>query len=86
MLTIAPSGVSIKKIEVVLTNQQDQNASKDQSSSAGQDNFAGHQNSPNPESQQNNNTYNEWLTNTNTITEFTKNQPQFTDNSINMLV
>lgn len=80
------SGIGIKRLEVVLTNQQDQYASKDQSSTAGQDGWSGHQSSPNPESQRNNTTYNEWLTNVDNVIEFTEPQMHFANNSINMLV
>ncbi len=80
------SGVQIKKLEVELTNQQQEYTSKDQSSTAGQDGWSGRQNSTNPDSQRNNTTYNEWLTNIDTIPEFAETQMQLTDSSINMLV
>ena len=83
---LADLGIAIKKIEVVLTNQQDQYTLKDQSSTTGQDGFSGQQSSPNSQSQANNATYNEWLTNIENVTEFTESQMQLTDNSINMLV
>jgi len=79
-------GIAIKKLEVVLTNQQEQQTSKDQSSSAGQDGFSGHQSSPNPESQRNNTVYSEWLTNVDNVIEFTEPQMHLANNSINMLV
>lgn len=80
------SGVQIKKLEVVLTNQQNQYTSKDQSSNTGQGTFSEHQNSSNPESQTNNTTYNEWRTNIDNGTQFTEPQMQLTDTSINMLI
>lgn len=80
------SGVQIKRIEVVLTNNQDQYASKDQSSTAGQGSFSEHQNSSKPESQTNNTTYNEWLTNNEYGTQFNETQAYITDKSVNMLV
>ena len=80
------SGIGIKRLEVVLTNQQDQYALKDQSSTAGQNGWSGHQSSPNPESQQNNATYNQWLTNVDNVIEFTEPQMHLASNSINMLV
>ena len=80
------SGVGIKRLEVVLTNQQDQYALKDQSSTAGQDGWSGHQSSQNSESQRNNTTYNQWLRNVDNVMEFTEPQMHFADNSINMLV
>ena len=80
------SGVQIKRLEVELTNQQQEHTSKDQSSTAGQDSWSGQQSSTDPDSQRNNTTYNEWLTNIDTVAEFTEAQMQLTDNSINMLV
>ncbi len=80
------SGVQIKRLEVELTNQQQEHASKDQSSTAGQDSWSGQQSSTDPDSQRNNTTYNEWLTNIDTVTEFTEAQMQLTDSSINMLM
>jgi len=80
------SGIQIKRLEVTLTNQQEQYTLKDQSSTAGQNGFSGHQSSPNPESQRNNTTYNEWLRSIDNVMEFTETQAHFTDSSINMLV
>ncbi len=83
---LADSGIVIKRLEVVLTNQQDQYTLKDQSSTAGQDNWSGQQSSPDPESQRNNTTYNEWLTTIDNVTEFTESQMQLTESSINVLI
>jgi len=80
------TGVQVKKIEVVLTNQQEQYFTKDQSSPQGQDTFAGHQNSSNHESQTGNSAYNEWLPNAENYTGSTEPQLQLTDTSINMLI
>jgi len=80
------SGIQIKRLEVVLTNQQEQYTSKEQSSTAGQDSFSGQQSSPNQESQANNTTYNQWLSNIDSASEFTESNLQFTENSINMLI
>ena len=80
------SGIGIKKLEVVLTNSNEQYTSKEQSSTTGQDNFSEQQSSPNPESQQNNTTYNQWLRNTDNITEFDEPQTNLINSSINMLV
>ncbi len=80
------SGIRIEKLEVVLTNQQEQQTLKDQSSTAGQNSWAEQQSSPNSESQRNNTTYNEWLTNIDNIPEYMEPQVQLTDNSINMLI
>ena len=79
------SGISVKRIEVVLTNQQQQYTSKDQSSTTGQDNFSGQQSSAD-QGQQSGNTYNQWLTNTDYGIEAGEPNMQFTDTSINMLV
>lgn len=79
-------GIAIKKLEVVLTNQQEQYTLKDQSSTAGQDSWAGQQSSPNPESQGNNTIYSEWQTNIDNIPEYMEPQIQLTGNSINVLV
>jgi flagellar hook-length control protein FliK len=79
------SGIQIKNIEVVLTNQQEQYTPKDQSSAAGQESWSGHQNSPNPEAQRNNNFYSEQLTYTNNLTELAEPRMQFIGSSINML-
>lgn len=80
------SGIQIKRLDVVLTNQQEQQTLKDQSSTAGQDSWSGPQNSPNPRSQSNNMTYNEWLTNIDIATEFNEPQVQLAHSSINMLI
>ncbi|MGB8225390.1 MAG: flagellar hook-length control protein FliK [Sedimentisphaerales bacterium] len=80
------SGIQINKLEVVLTNQQEQYTPKDQSSAAGQNGWSGQQSSQNPESQINNTVYSERLTNIDNFTEFAEIRMQFADNSINMLV
>jgi flagellar hook-length control protein FliK len=80
------SGIGIKRLEVTLTNQQEQHTPKDQSSTAGQDSFSGQQSLPNPESQRNNTIYSELLTNIDNVPEYMQPQMQLTDNSINMLI
>jgi flagellar hook-length control protein FliK len=80
------SGITIKKIEVVLTNQQEQQTFKDQSSTPGQDTFSGQQSAPNPQSQRDNAMYNEWMTNNESGTQFNETQAYVTDKSVNMLV
>jgi flagellar hook-length control protein FliK len=80
------SGIGIEKLEVTLTNQQEQQTSKDQSSTAGQDSWAEQQNSPNSESQGNNTVYSDWLTNIDNVHGYMEPQVQFADNSINMLI
>jgi len=88
--SLQDSGIQIKKLEVVLTNQQEQNALKDQSSTAGQDNWSGQQSSPNPGSQGNNMTYDDWLTKGGDSIGFaeTPETPEmsFAGDSINMLI
>ena len=79
-------GIQIKRLEVVLTNQQDQYASKDQSSRAGQDGSSEQQSSPNPQSQGRGMTYNEWLRGVDNVTEFAEIRAYLTDSSINMLI
>ncbi|MHC4076502.1 MAG: flagellar hook-length control protein FliK [Planctomycetota bacterium] len=80
------SGIQIKRLEVTLTNQQEQYTSKDQSSTAGQDTFSEQQSLPDPESQRNNTIYSEPLTNIDNVFEYMEPQMQLTDSSINMLV
>ncbi|MFA5238945.1 MAG: flagellar hook-length control protein FliK [Phycisphaerae bacterium] len=79
------AGIQIKRVEVVLTNQQEQYNSKDQSSLTGQNGWSGQQSSPNPESSRNNAIYNEWLTDIDYVPEYMEPQMQFTENSVNML-
>ncbi len=80
------SGIQIKRIEVVLSNQQEQYSAKDQSSTAGQGNFSGQQGSQDPELQRNNSDYAQWLTNTDNIAEYMQPQIQLTENSVNVLI
>lgn len=79
------SGIAVNKIEVVLTNQQEQYTLKDQSSLAGQNSWSGHQSSPNPEPQRNNSLYGQWTDSTDSSAEFSESRLQFTGSSINML-
>ena len=80
------SGVQIKRLEVQLTDQHQQYNPKDQSAATGQDGWSGQHSSPNFQSQRDNTSYNEWLTNIDPAPEFTEARVQFADNSINMLV
>jgi hypothetical protein len=81
------SGIGIKRLEVTLTNQQEQQYTpKDQSSTAGQDGFSEQQSLPNPESQSNNTIYSEWQKNIDNVSEYMEPQVQLTDSSINMLI
>ena len=83
------SGITIKRLEVVLTSQQEQQTFKDQSSTPGQDTFSGQQSSPNPESQKNNadnTTYNEPMRDIDRPAELNEPRLYLADNSINMLI
>ncbi|MCD6394127.1 MAG: flagellar hook-length control protein FliK [Planctomycetes bacterium] len=80
------SGVQIKRLDVELTDQQQQYNPKDQSATAGQDAWTGQQSSSNFQSHSGNSPYNEWLTNNDPATEFAEARMQFADSSINMLV
>ena len=77
------SGVQIKSIEVVLTNQQEQYVPQDQTS-AGQNNWSGQQSQPNPEPQRD--TYNELVTSAAGVTEIMESHARFFDGSINILM
>ena len=87
---LAGSGIHIKHIEVVLANEQEQQASKDPLLAGGQDAWTGQQNAANPSSERNHSDWtgnNEWLINNDSYTGFT--QPKeilVTDNSIDMLI
>lgn len=83
------SGITVKKLEVTLTNEQQQQAYKDQSLTSGQDGWSGQQDSENPGNQSSSEEYYEWLTSTleDSYTGFAQPQEMLvTNNSINMLV
>ena len=83
------SGITVKKLEVTLTNEQEQQAYKDQSLTSGQDGWSGQQGSANPSTQADNKSYYEWLTSTfeDSYTGFAQTQEMLvTGSSINMLV
>ena len=83
------SGITIKRLEVVLTGQQEQQTLKDQSSTPGQDTFSQQQNAPNPKSQgnnTNNTTYNEPVRDIDRPAEVNEAQFHLADSSINMLI
>ncbi len=77
------SGIQIKTIEVVLTNQQGHHVPHDQSS-GGQNNWSGQQNPSNPEPQRN--TYNEFMTNVDGVAEIREGHANFFEGSINILI
>jgi hypothetical protein len=79
------SGIQIKKLEVVLTGQQDQYTPKDQSSSAGQNGWSGQQSSSNPQSHGNSTFYSGQPAVIDNYTDFAENRMQYADDSINML-
>lgn len=83
---LSESGVQVKKIEVVLSNQNEQYSGKEQSSNAGHDAGGNQQNSSNPDSQRNSDAYGQWTADINSSTGFIEPQMQFVDDSINMLV
>ncbi|MDD5010695.1 MAG: flagellar hook-length control protein FliK, partial [Phycisphaerae bacterium] len=78
-------GVLVKKIEVVLTSQQEQYMPKEHSA-AGQQNWAGNQSSSNHESQKNNGFYGESFRYAESSAELMETQGLLTDNYINVLV
>lgn len=77
------SGIQMRKIEVVLTNQQSYGDTKEQSFSSGQGGNPGNPESSNSKSTANNIQYNKWGANS---PEFDNDSGHFTDKSINMLV
>lgn len=81
------SGVNVKKIEVVLAgNNQEQQTMKEQSSMSGQNNWYGQQQSQsNPESHRYNTVYNQWTSSNDSISQFEEQEMQFTGSSVNML-
>ncbi|MHC4460003.1 MAG: flagellar hook-length control protein FliK [Planctomycetota bacterium] len=85
---LAECGVQIKRLEVVLTNQQEQHAFKDTSLAAQQDDWAGQQagaerNNPDHDSFGTN----EWLTNGTGYSEFSEPQEMFiADGFVDVLV
>ena len=83
------SGIQVKKLEVVLTDQQEQQAFKDQSFAAGRDSWTGQQNSSGNPSQANTSDQpglNERLTNTEWYTGFAEPQEMLVSNDfIDML-
>ena len=80
------SGIQIKKIEVVLTGQQEQYTPKDQSSTTDQQGGFSQQGMTDSGSQSNNTSYNKWLDDTVNSPSFAEPSMRIADNSINMLV
>jgi len=87
---LVESGVQVKRLEVLLTNQQEQQSFKDPSLAAGADGWSGQgQAGANSDSQGNNPGWvetNEWLTNDQSYTSFIEPGVQVTDDFINILV
>jgi len=75
------SGVRIKSIDVVVTNQQQQDSHGQ--SAAGQDNWSGQQSSPNQNWQRN--SYDQWRADVGSIAEIMEREAKFFDGSINIL-
>jgi len=86
---LAESGVQVKRLEVLLTNQQEQQGFKNQPSATGADGWSGQgQAGANSDPQGNNPSWvetNEWLTNSQSYTSFIEPGVQITGDSINML-
>jgi hypothetical protein len=78
------SDIPIKKLDVVLTNQQQYTASGEQS--GGHNSASEQQNPHGPNPLENPVSYNEWLANSNNIRDFTDPRIQLSDDSINMLI
>ena len=80
---LADCGVQVKRLEVVLTDQSEQQSLKDQSLQG--DSFQQH--SSTEDNNPNNTSVNEWLTNANSYQSIAEPQEMLiTDNSLNMLV
>ncbi len=79
-------GIVINKIEVLLTNNHQEQTMKDQSSMAGQYNWSGHENPSNAETYRHNNTYRVWTADSSeSFDPFQESDTQFSGTSINML-
>lgn len=76
------SGIQIKRLEVMLTDQSEQQAYKDQSLQDGSFQQHGFTEGGNPD----NESANEWLINDNSFQDNPEPQLQISDNSINMLI
>jgi len=82
------AGIMVKRLEVTLTGEQQQQALKDQSLTSGQQDFSGQQNSANPGTQGDNEPYYEWMAGNleDGYTGFAQPQEMLvTGSSINML-
>lgn len=82
---LSDAGIQIKKLEVVLTNQQSYNNAKDQSFNPGQDSNPSQQNSPESGQTNGGTNQNQWKTNITNSNKFDQQQGYHTDKSINML-
>jgi hypothetical protein len=79
-------GVDIKKIEVVLANQQEQQTMKD-NSSAGQNNWSWQQNSSQQQSNSGGNVYTQWNSKSNEgYNQYSEPTMHYSEDSVNMLV
>ncbi|OHB48191.1 MAG: hypothetical protein A2Y10_04690 [Planctomycetes bacterium GWF2_41_51] len=79
------NGILVKKIEVVLSNQQEQHTLKDQSSFSGQNSPSQQQSSPNHEPQRSGSVYSQWNAFAETVSNIAEPLMQFSGASINML-
>jgi flagellar hook-length control protein FliK len=87
---LAESGIQVKRLEVVLTDQSGQQAYKDQSMATGQENWSGQQAPANPDPQGNGFGFfarEQWLTSLDSYSGFTEIQEQLvTDGVLNLLI
>ena len=86
---LADTGVQIKRVEVVMTQNSEQQPLKDQSMASAQEGFVWQQNSANPDTRGNSSSWvgaNEWLTGAEQYTAAAEQQMQLTENSINVLI
>ena len=81
---LADCGIQVKRLEVVLTDQPEQQTFREQSLQQG---WSGQHGSENPDSRGDNTPVNEWLTNYNSYAGLHEPQEMFVaDNSINILI
>ena len=82
---LGEAGIHIKKLEVVLTNQQSYDNAKDQSFNASQNGNPSQQNQPESGQTSGGTTQNQWKTNIANSSKFDQQQGYHTDKSIDML-
>ena len=82
---LGEAGIHIKKLEVVLTNQQSYDNAKDQSFNASQNGNPSQQNQPESGQTSGGTNQNQWKTNIANSSKFDQQQGYHTDKSIDML-